>query len=102
MGFGPGHENTQDYFYIVLEFCAGGDLAVAMSKRRQEPVDEQLARCLVRQLAAGLCHCHPWREEPPATLVGTFSPSSTLAAPHNKACPLRRTCSIPHPLCTVL
>jgi hypothetical protein len=38
---------------MVLEYCVGGDLAQAMVSRRQEPVEEPLARGLVRQLAAG-------------------------------------------------
>lgn len=48
-----GHESTQDHVYMVLEYCVGGDLAQAMASRRQEPVEEPLARGLVRQLAAG-------------------------------------------------
>jgi serine/threonine-protein kinase ULK2 len=49
-----GHENTPDNFYMILEYCAGGDLAQAMTRRRQEPLEEALARALIKQLAAGL------------------------------------------------
>jgi serine/threonine protein kinase len=38
---------------MILEYCAGGDLAQAMTRRRQEPLEEALARALIKQLAAG-------------------------------------------------
>ena len=39
---------------MILEFCTGGDLAQAMIRRRQEALDESLARGLIKQLAAGM------------------------------------------------
>jgi serine/threonine protein kinase len=48
------HVNTPKYFIMYLEFCAGGDLAGALRKRKGEVVDEGLARRLVEMLAEGL------------------------------------------------
>eukprot|EP00284_Hemiselmis_tepida_P010491 CAMPEP_0174918960 /NCGR_PEP_ID=MMETSP1355-20121228/3395_1 /TAXON_ID=464990 /ORGANISM="Hemiselmis tepida, Strain CCMP443" /LENGTH=274 /DNA_ID=CAMNT_0016164165 /DNA_START=28 /DNA_END=849 /DNA_ORIENTATION=+ len=48
------HQNTPKWFIMVLEFCAGGDLAQAIKRRKSAPVDEGTARYLVRQLADGL------------------------------------------------
>eukprot|EP00286_Rhodomonas_abbreviata_P000125 CAMPEP_0181290104 /NCGR_PEP_ID=MMETSP1101-20121128/1240_1 /TAXON_ID=46948 /ORGANISM="Rhodomonas abbreviata, Strain Caron Lab Isolate" /LENGTH=316 /DNA_ID=CAMNT_0023394375 /DNA_START=45 /DNA_END=991 /DNA_ORIENTATION=+ len=47
------HQNTPKFFIMVLEFCAGGDLACAIRKRKR-PVDEVLASKLISQLADGL------------------------------------------------
>ncbi len=38
---------------MILEYCCGGDMAQAMTRRRQEPLDEALARALIKQLASG-------------------------------------------------
>eukprot|EP00960_Hanusia_phi_P067832 766714-Hanusia_phi.AAC.2 len=52
------HQNTPKYFVMVLEFCAGGDLASALRKRKlqtkSETIDENLACKLTKQLADGL------------------------------------------------
>jgi len=48
------HQNTPKWFIMVLEFCAGGDLSQAIKRRKSEPVDEGVARYLVKQLADGL------------------------------------------------
>ena len=40
---------------MILEYCAGGDLAQAMTRRRHEAIEESLAKALIRQLAAGEC-----------------------------------------------
>eukprot|EP00292_Cryptomonas_paramecium_P014245 CAMPEP_0113730510 /NCGR_PEP_ID=MMETSP0038_2-20120614/43199_1 /TAXON_ID=2898 /ORGANISM="Cryptomonas paramecium" /LENGTH=227 /DNA_ID=CAMNT_0000662579 /DNA_START=259 /DNA_END=939 /DNA_ORIENTATION=+ /assembly_acc=CAM_ASM_000170 len=47
-------ENTHDFFYMVLEFCSGGDLAQAMTRRKREPIDEMLVQSLTRQFVSGL------------------------------------------------
>lgn len=47
------HQNTPKFFIMVLEFCAGGDLAQAI-RRRKQPVDEILASKLISQLADGV------------------------------------------------
>ncbi len=39
---------------MILEYCCGGDLAQAMTRRRQEPLEEALARALIKQLASGI------------------------------------------------
>lgn len=39
---------------MVLEFCAGGDLSQAIKRRKSAPVDEGVARYLIKQLADGL------------------------------------------------
>ena len=60
------HQNSPKYFIMVLEYCAGGDLASAVRARRagltslspaereEAPVPEALALRLIRQLAKGL------------------------------------------------
>ncbi|KAJ1492001.1 kinase-like domain-containing protein, partial [Baffinella frigidus] len=52
------HHNTPKYFIMYLEFCAGGDLANAIRRRKQtrreEAMDETLSRRLVKMLADGL------------------------------------------------
>jgi len=42
----------EDRLYLVMEYCAGGDLAHFL--RRVKRVPEGTARHLMRQLAAGL------------------------------------------------
>ncbi|KAJ4728005.1 Kinase family protein [Melia azedarach] len=43
---------TEDKFYLVLEYCDGGDLAAYIQRHRK--VSEAVARHFMRQLAAGL------------------------------------------------
>lgn len=43
---------TDDYFYMILEYCAGGDVQQLI--RRAGRLGERLTRRLVRDLAAGL------------------------------------------------
>jgi serine/threonine-protein kinase ULK/ATG1 len=54
------HQNTPKYFIMVLEFCAGGDLANVIRLRREKlgetacAMPEMLALRLTQHLAAGL------------------------------------------------
>jgi serine/threonine protein kinase len=48
------HQNTSKFFIMVLEYCAGGDLAQAIRRRKGQPVSEGVARYLIKQLADGL------------------------------------------------
>jgi len=44
------------HFYLVLEYCAGGDLSQFL--REKGRVDEEVARRFLTQIAAGLCVLH--------------------------------------------
>lgn len=46
------------YLYLVLELADGGDLAQYVRKQPQHRLSETRARCVVRQLAAGLGFLH--------------------------------------------
>ena len=43
---------TSNRLYLVMEYCAGGDLAAYLARHKR--VSEDTARYLMRQLAAGL------------------------------------------------
>lgn len=46
------------YLYLILELADGGDLAQYVRKQPQRRLSETRARCVVRQLAAGLGFLH--------------------------------------------
>lgn len=45
---------TDKHFYLVLEYCAGGDLQTLIRSRKAGKLTERLARRLMRDLTAGL------------------------------------------------
>eukprot|EP00557_Chaetoceros_sp_GSL56_P002080 CAMPEP_0176498482 /NCGR_PEP_ID=MMETSP0200_2-20121128/12344_1 /TAXON_ID=947934 /ORGANISM="Chaetoceros sp., Strain GSL56" /LENGTH=1008 /DNA_ID=CAMNT_0017896691 /DNA_START=815 /DNA_END=3841 /DNA_ORIENTATION=- len=45
---------TSQYFYLILEYCAGGDLQGLIRSRRSGRLTERLTRRLMRDLTAGL------------------------------------------------
>lgn len=45
---------TNQYFYLILEYCAGGDLQGLIRSRRTGRLTERLSRRLMRDLTAGL------------------------------------------------
>jgi len=45
---------TKDYVYLILEYCAGGDLQGLIRSRKRSRLGERLCRRLVRDLARGL------------------------------------------------
>lgn len=45
---------TKDYVYLILEYCAGGDLQGLIRSRKRGRLGERLCRRLVRDLARGL------------------------------------------------
>jgi serine/threonine-protein kinase ULK/ATG1 len=47
-------QKTDQFFYLILEFCGGGDLQRLIRTRKSGRLSEQLVRRLVRDLAAGL------------------------------------------------
>ena len=47
-----GATQVGNRLYLVMEYCAGGDLAAYLAKHKR--VSEETARGLMRQLAAGL------------------------------------------------
>ena len=60
---GPKGE-SQDTYYLVLEYCDGGDLASFLHSRKlggRQGVDEVTTRKLLRQLAMGLKEMHDLR-----------------------------------------
>lgn len=58
---GPKGEAQQPTFYLVLEYCDGGDLAGFLHSRKRsgcQGVNEVTTRKLLRQLAMGLKELH--------------------------------------------
>lgn len=47
-------QKTERHFYLVLEYCGGGDLQRLIRTRQKGRLSERLCRRLVRDLAAGL------------------------------------------------
>ena len=47
-------QKTERHFYLILEYCSGGDLQRLIRTRRTGRLSERLTRRLVRDLAAGL------------------------------------------------
>ena len=47
-------QKTERHFYLVLEYCGGGDLQRLIRTRQNGRLSERLCRRLVRDLAAGL------------------------------------------------
>jgi len=47
-------QKTEMHFYLVLEYCGGGDLQGLIRSRRHKRLGERLCRRLVRDLSAGL------------------------------------------------
>jgi serine/threonine-protein kinase ULK/ATG1 len=47
-------QKTDQFFYLILEFCGGGDLQRLIRTRKSGRLSERLVRRLVRDLAAGL------------------------------------------------
>lgn len=47
-------QKTERHFYLVLEYCGGGDLQRLIRTRQRGRLSERLCRRLVRDLAAGL------------------------------------------------
>lgn len=47
-------QKTDRHFYLVLEYCGGGDLQMLIRTRQKGRLSERLCRRLVRDLAAGL------------------------------------------------
>jgi serine/threonine-protein kinase ULK/ATG1 len=45
---------TSQYFYLILEYCAGGDLQGLIRTRKTGRLTERLTRRLMRDLTAGL------------------------------------------------
>jgi serine/threonine-protein kinase ULK2 len=48
------HTNDPLYFYLVLEYCAGGDVQHLIRSRDRRRLSERLVRRLLRDLACGL------------------------------------------------
>lgn len=49
-------KKSASHFYLVLEYCAGGDLHQFLKQRRS--LSEEVARHFLTQIAAGLCTLH--------------------------------------------
>jgi serine/threonine-protein kinase ULK/ATG1 len=47
-------QKTEHHFYLLLEYCAGGDVQGLIRSRRAGRLSEGLTRRLMRDLAAGL------------------------------------------------
>jgi len=47
-------QKTERHFYLILEYCGGGDLQRLIRTRRVGRISERLARRLMRDLSAGL------------------------------------------------
>jgi serine/threonine-protein kinase ULK/ATG1 len=47
-------QKTDRHFYLILEYCGGGDVTRLIRTRKAGRITEQLARRLMRDLAAGL------------------------------------------------
>jgi serine/threonine-protein kinase ULK2 len=73
----------QLYFYMVLEYCAGGDVQNLIRSRENRRLSERLVRRLLRDLANGLSFL--WHQElihrdikPQNLLLTTFLPDEEL------------------------
>jgi len=49
-----GVQKTERHFYLILEYCAGGDLQRLIRSRKSGRITERLTRRLMRDLTAGL------------------------------------------------
>jgi len=47
-------QNTEQHFFLILEFCSGGDVQQLIRSRKAGRISEKLARRLMRDLSAGL------------------------------------------------
>ena len=54
-------QKTERHFYLILEFCGGGDLQQLIRSRKTGRLSERLTRRLMRDLSAGLKFL--WRQE---------------------------------------
>lgn len=54
-------QKTERHFYLILEYCGGGDLQQLIRSRKTGRLSERLTRRLMRDLSAGLKFL--WRQE---------------------------------------
>jgi serine/threonine-protein kinase ULK/ATG1 len=47
-------QKTDHHFYLILEYCAGGDVQILIRTRKSGRLTERLTRRLIRDLAGGL------------------------------------------------
>jgi serine/threonine-protein kinase ULK/ATG1 len=47
-------QKTDRHFYLILEYCAGGDVQILIRTRKKGRITERLTRRLIRDLAGGL------------------------------------------------
>jgi calcium-dependent protein kinase len=53
--------NTTKYYYLVMEYCNGGDLAKCLAyykNKNQKPFSEEVVQYLMRQIVSGICYLH--------------------------------------------
>ncbi|KAI0711192.1 kinase-like domain-containing protein [Cerioporus squamosus] len=53
-----GYYETDELFYIVLEYCPGGDLLHALVERRLYARNDELVKSVFVQLLDAVAHCH--------------------------------------------
>ena len=54
-------QKTERHFYLILEYCGGGDLQQLIRTRKTGRLSERLTRRLMRDMSAGLRFL--WRQE---------------------------------------
>ena len=54
-------KDTTKYYYLVMEYCNGGDLAKCLAyykNKNQKPFSEEVVQYLMRQIVSGICYLH--------------------------------------------
>ena len=54
-------KDTTKYYYIVMEYCNGGDLSKCLAhhkNKNQKPFSEEVVQYLMRQIVSGICYIH--------------------------------------------
>ena len=53
--------NTTKYYYLVMEYCNGGDLSKCLAhykNKNQKAFSEEVVQYLMRQIVSGICYLH--------------------------------------------
>ena len=54
-------KNTTKYYYLVMEYCNGGDLSKCLAyykNKNQKPFSEEVVQYLMRQIVSAICYMH--------------------------------------------
>ena len=54
-------KDTTKYYYLVMEYCNGGDLSKCLShykNKNQKPFSEEVVQYLMRQIVSAICYLH--------------------------------------------